>query len=327
MPVRRAAAVLLALLAAAAPAGCGRGAEDRPDRPATLVLDFQPNAVHTGIFLALRRDFDDAEGVGLRVQLPSSSTDAVKLLLAGRAQFAILDIHDLALARERGRDVVGVMALVQRPLAAVLAQPGVRRPRELEGRRAGVTGLPSDDAVLASVVRGDGGDPRRVRRVTIGFNAVPALVGGRVDAATAFWDVEGVALRARRPGTREFRVDEFGAPPYPELVLATAATTLDDDPALVRATVAALRRGYEEALRDPESGVEALLERAPGLGRAEVRRQLDAVSPAFTAGAPRFGALQPAILRVWARWEARFGITKRAPDVAAAFPARAVADR
>jgi putative hydroxymethylpyrimidine transport system substrate-binding protein len=319
MVVRRAAAVLLVLLAAAA-AGCGQGAEDRPDRPATLVLDFQPNAVHTGIYLATARDFDDAEGVRLRVQVPSSSTDAVKLLLAGRAQFAILDIHDLALARERGRDVVGVMALVQRPLAAVLAQPGVRRPRALEGRRAGVTGLPSDDAVLASVVRGDGGDPRRVHRVTIGFNAVPALVGGRVDAATAFWDVEGIALRARRPGTHEFRVDEFGAPPYPELVLATAATTLDDDPALVRATVAALRRGYEEALRDPESAIEALIEADAGLDRDEVQRQFDAVSPAFTAGAPFFGALQPAVLRAWARWEARFGITKRPPDVAAAFP-------
>jgi putative hydroxymethylpyrimidine transport system substrate-binding protein len=319
MSGRRAAAVLLMLLAAVA-IGCGQGSEDRPNRGATLVLDFQPNAVHVGIYLTLARDFDGAEGVGLRVQVPSSSTDAVKLLLAGRAQFAILDLHDLALARQRGQDVVGVMALVQRPLAAVLAQPGVRRPRQLEGRRAGVTGLPSDDAVLDSIVRGDGGDPRRVRRVTIGFNAVAALLGRRVDAATAFWDVEGVALRARRPGTREFRVDEFGAPPYPELVLATARTTLDDDPALVRATVAALRRGYEEALRDPESSVEALLERNPGLDRAEVDRQLDAVSPAFTAGAPRFGALQPAVLRAWARWEARFGITRRPPDVRAAFP-------
>jgi putative hydroxymethylpyrimidine transport system substrate-binding protein len=320
MSLRRAAAVVLVLLAAMAAAGCGAASEDRPERDATLVLDFQPNAVHTGIYLALERDFDGAEGVGLRVQVPSSSTDAVKLLLSGRAQFAILDIHDLALARERGRDVIGVMALVQRPLAAVLARPGVRRPRALEGRRAGVTGLPSDDAVLASVVRGDGGDPRRVRRVTIGFNAVPALVGGRVDAATAFWDVEGVALRRRVPGTREFRVDEFGAPPYPELVLATARTTLDDEPALVRATVAALRRGYEEALRDPESAVEALLQRNPGLDRAEVGRQFAAVEPAFTAGAPRFGALRPAVLRAWARWEARFGITRRPPDVAAAFP-------
>ena len=53
---------------------------------------------------------------------------------------AILDIHDLGLAREKGRDLVGVMALVQRPLAAVLAQPGIRTPKDLEGKRAGVIG-------------------------------------------------------------------------------------------------------------------------------------------------------------------------------------------
>src|SRR5919108_330229 len=118
-----------------------------------------------------------------------------------------------------GADVVGVMALVQRPLASVLAQPAIRRPRDLEGRRAGVTGLPSDVAVLRSVVEGDGGDPDRVKTTTIGFQAVRAMVARRVDAATAFWNVEGVALRERRSDTHEFRVDEFGAPPYPELVL------------------------------------------------------------------------------------------------------------
>ncbi|HEY3189090.1 MAG TPA: ABC transporter substrate-binding protein, partial [Solirubrobacteraceae bacterium] len=278
---------MLALLAIAA---CG-AAEDRPEGSATLVLDFAPNAVHAGIYLALARDFDGAEGVGLRVQAPSSSTDAVKLLLAGRVDFAILDIHDLAIARERGRDVVGVMAIVQRPLAAVLAQPGVRGPRQLEGRRAGVTGLPSDDAVLRSIVAGDGGNPDRVRRVTIGFQAVSALLSRRVDAATAFWNAEGVALRARRPAIREFRVDEFGAPAYPELVLCVSRATLRDDRPLVRATVAALRRGYEETLADPESAVTALVDRVPGLDRAAVTRELDAVSPAFTSGARRFGEL------------------------------------
>jgi NMT1/THI5 like len=171
---RTLAVALIAPLALFA-VGCGSGlrtGEDRPERPATLVLDFAPNAVHAGVYTALDRDFDGAEGVTLRVRAPSSSTDAVKLLLAGRAQLAILDIHDLALARQRGRDVVGVMAVVQRPLAAVLARPGVRRPRDLAGRSAGVTGLPSDEAVLRSIVAGDGGDPDRVRRVTIGFQAV-----------------------------------------------------------------------------------------------------------------------------------------------------------
>src|SRR6185503_3639294 len=120
----------------------------------SLLLDFTPNAVHAGIFSAVRRHYDTAEGVRLNVRAPASGTDATKLLLAGRTQFAVLDLHDLAIARERGRDLVAVMALVQQPLASVLAQPGIRTPRQLEGRRVGVTGLPSDDAVLKSVVAG-----------------------------------------------------------------------------------------------------------------------------------------------------------------------------
>jgi putative hydroxymethylpyrimidine transport system substrate-binding protein len=55
------------------------------------------------------------------------------------------------------------------------------------------------------------------------------------------------------------------------------------------------------------------------LERANVQRELDAVSPAFTAGAERFGELDAARLRRWAAWEARFGITREPPDVALAF--------
>jgi putative hydroxymethylpyrimidine transport system substrate-binding protein len=311
-------AALLTVLALGA-AGCGSAGPSPGDQSASLVLDFTPNAVHAGIYLALARDYDGAEGVRLHVRVPSSSTDSVKLLLSGRAQFAILDIHDLAIARARGRDVVGVMALVERPLAAVLAQPGIRRPRDLAGRRAGVTGLPSDDAVLSSIVRGDGGDPSRVRRVTIGFDAVPALLTRRVDAVTAFWDVEGVALHAKRPGTREFRVDQFGAPSYPELVLCVARSTLVHDRPLVSATVAALRRGYEETLKDPQSAVQALVARAGGLSRADATEQLEAVQEAFMGDERRVGVLDPRVLRAWARWEARFGIVRRPPDVARAF--------
>ena len=69
-----------------------------------------------------------AEGVDLSVAAPSSSTDSVKLLLGGRAQFAILDIHDLALAREKGRDIVGVMA--------ARAAPAGRRHRPAADRAA-----------------------------------------------------------------------------------------------------------------------------------------------------------------------------------------------
>jgi len=316
-------AVIL-LTSAWALAGCG---EDGPaprstPAPLELVLDFTPNAAHAGTYLTRARGYDTDEGVRLRVHAPSSSTDSVKLLRTGRADLAYLDIHDLALAdARRPGELVGVMALVQRPLAVLLAAPDVRRPRELEGRRAGVSGLPSDEAVLASIVRGDGGDPERVHTTTIGFQAVAALLGGRVDAATGFWNAEGRALQQRRPRARIFKLDDFGAPPYPELVLVAASRTLRERRADVGAAVAALRRGHEAAFDEPGAAIDALIDAAPGIDRATASHELAALTPALRDGEGRFGVLDRATLGAWAAWEQRFGIVERRPDVARLFDA------
>jgi ABC-type nitrate/sulfonate/bicarbonate transport system substrate-binding protein len=321
MSLRALTALLLALLATLA-AGCATsstGDDRRPEQDAELLLDFAPNAVHAGIYLALQRGYDEAEGVHLDVEAPGASTDGIKAVLSGGQDLAIVDIHDLAIARAKGKDVVGVMALVQTPLAAILAEPGVTRPSDLEGKRAGVTGLPSDDAVLDSIVAGDGGDPAKVRRVAIGFNAVQALLAGKVSGATAFWNAEGVVLKARRPGIREFRVQDYGAPPYPELVLVTSRETLETNAPVVRATIRALRRGYEATINDPESAVSALTDAEPTLKRVLTLKELDAVSPSFTAGAAFYGELSPTVLARWATWEQRFGIVEKKPDVAAMF--------
>ena len=311
---------LLVLVVLLTLVGCGGSSEnDRPDEPGTLLLDFTPNAVHSGIYVATARGFDEAEGAHLTIRKPGASTDALKLLQGGGADMAILDIHDLGLAREKGADLVGVMAFVQAPLAAVLAQPEIRTPKQLEGERAGVSGLPSDVAVLRSVVEGAGGDPDKVKQTTIGFEAVKALLAKRVAAATAFWNVEGVALRAQRPGIREFRVDRYGAPSYPELVLTVTRRTLQDKRPLIAATIRALQRGYGVAQEDPESAVSAMLDQERGLERADLAAQLDAVAPTFTAGASAFGELRPDVLRAWSQWDARFGILKAPIDVRQAF--------
>lgn len=317
--MKRCAALLAAMLTAVALGACGATGGGSPDAEARLMLDFQPNAVHAGIYLAAARGFDEALGVDLNVEVPGEGTDAIGLLLSNRIQFAVLDIHDLALAREKGRDLVAVMALVQRPLAAVLADESVRSPRALTGARVGVTGLPSDEAVLDSIVSGAGGDPAKVRRTTIGFNAVGALLSGKVDAATAFWNVEGVALKAKRPRIREFRVDDFGAPRYPELVLAVRPETIQDSPDTVQATVTALRRGYREVMLGPEEAVGVMVDRVDGLDRETIQAQLDAVLPAFVAGGLDYGRFDLPSLTRWAGWEQRFGITERPPDVARMF--------
>ncbi len=308
------------LLCAAGLVGCGASTAGLPQ--ASVVLDFTPNAVHAGIYSAHARGYDRAAGVDLKIITPGSSTDSVKDLLSHRVDFAILDIHDLAIARAAGQDIVGVLPLVQRPLAAVLAQPSITTPRDLDGRSAGVTGLPSDVAVLDSTVAGAGGDPATVKQVTIGFNAVPALLGGHVAAVTAFWDVEGIALRRVRPATREFRVDDYGAPAYPELILSVDGQTLAKRSKFVLQTLTAIKRGYALTVADPTASAEDELAAVPDLDRSLFMAELGALRRAFTGGSGQpFGTFDQTRLRAWAAWEVRFGIVKRLPDVAAMFRA------
>lgn len=311
--------VLPALAAVLLLAGCGGVGDGRPEEDASLLLDFTPNAVHAGIFLARSRGFDEAEGVRLEIEPPSDSTDAVKLLAAGRSDFAILDLHDLALARDKGQDLVAVMPIVQQPLASVITGPQIRRPRDLEGKRVGVTGLPSDVAVLRSIVEGDGGDPDAVRTTTIGFTAVPALIGGKVDGVTAFWNAEGVALKREKPDVRIFKLDDYGAPSYPELVLTVTRSTYQERRPLVRAVVTALKRGYEETIIDPESAASQLVEAQEGLRQDAVLEELETVAPAFVGGPTGFGVFARRNIEAWSTWEAEVGITKEPVNVALAF--------
>jgi putative hydroxymethylpyrimidine transport system substrate-binding protein len=313
----RVAALLAAALLLVGVAGCGGdGAEPGAPSGATLVLDFTPNAVHSGIYAAQRQGFYGDAGVDLAIREPGASTDAPKLLEAGRADFAILDIHDLGIAAERGLDVVGVMPIVQRPLASVIARGDgpVRRPRDLEGHSVGVTGLPSDDAVVDSEVSADGGDPEKAKRVTIGFNAVSSLAAGKVDAATAFWNAEGVALRRQGIPIRVFKVDRYGAPPYPELILTTSRHTLEQNPELVDSIVEATTRGYAFTAQHPSQALNDLLASIPGLNRADQQAQLDVLLPILDPI-----PFDDVVLRNWARWDVDHGLLQREPAVETLF--------
>jgi putative hydroxymethylpyrimidine transport system substrate-binding protein len=304
--MRRGTALLAAALLLAGLAGCGgSGAEPGAPKGATVVLDFTPNAVHTGIYAAEAEDFYKDAGIDLQIQVPGESTDAPKLLAAGRTQFAILDITDLGIASEKGLELVGVMPIVQTPLAAVLARADgpVKRPRDMDGHTVGVSGLPSDTAVVDSEVSADGGDPAGVNEVTIGFNAVASLAAGKVDAATGFWNAEAVELERQGIPLRVFKVDEFGAPTYPELVLTTTRKTLEDEPALVKGVVEATEKGYELTEADPQKALGDLLAANPSLQREDQAAQLKVLLPALMP-AP----LHKHVLKAWAAWAELHGL-------------------
>ena len=313
MPLR---ALLLTALCAAIVAGCGDdgGGEGAPPR-VELALDFTPNAVHAPLFAAVREGHDREHGVRLVIRRPSGGPDALKLLASGRLDLAVLDIHDLAIARQRGIDVVAVGALVRMPLAALVARRGVGRPRDLEGRKVGVSGLPSDPAFVDAVVSADGGDPERISQVTIGFNAVPAIIAGKVDAVPVFWNAEGVALKRRGVPVREFRVEDYGAPAYPEVVLVTSRRSLERARDRIADTLLAIRDGIRTVEEDPGAAVREVAREAQTSDTGLIGAQLDAVRPIFA----RDLRLDRGVLEEWAAFDARIGIVDEPPDVERAF--------
>ncbi len=281
----------------------------------TVALDFVPNAVHAPIYAAMRSGADRRHRVRIAIERPGSQPDSLKALLVGRADVGVLDIQDLGIARLAGRDVVGIAALVQRPLSALVAEPSVRRPRELEGRTVGVSGLPSDPAFVDAIVRHDGGDPGRVRQVTIGFEAVSALLSGKVAAVPAFWNAEGVTLRRKGLAVREFKVDDYGAPPFPEVLLVTTRSRLSARRDALRRFVAAVQDGTRAVRAHPDAAAAEVARASGTTDTGLIRAQLAAVAPIADPSL----RLNRRALERWARFAARIGILRGRPDVGTAF--------
>lgn len=311
-------ALLLACLLAAALAGCGgsgstassTSAAVRPLRQATLILDFTPNAVHAGVYRALAAGYYREQGIDLRVVSPSATTDTLKLIDAHSAQFGLADGSDVAGLIAHGGDAQAVMAIVQRPLGGLIASASehLRSPADLQGRTVGITGVPSDTAVLDTEVAHAGGDPHRVHVVTIGFGGAQALAAGRIDAFTGFIPDDGVQLQVSGHPIAAFALDRNGGPAYPGLVAFATRGLIASDPALVRGFVAASVHGYEDTLADPARSLGELLQANPTLQRKFTRTSLSAYLPLFAAPAARgggavpFGTLQAANVRAMSNW-------------------------
>jgi ABC-type nitrate/sulfonate/bicarbonate transport system substrate-binding protein len=277
----------------------------------TLILDFVPNAVHAGIYRALAAGYYRRENIDLQVVQPTSTQETLKLIDADKAQFGLADGSDVAGLIDEGGDAQAVMALVQRPLGGLiaLASEHLSSPADLAGRTVGITGVPSDLAVLDTELRHAGVSPSRVHVVTVGFNGSQALLAGRIAAFTGFIPDEGVTLEASGHPITAFALDENGGPEYPGLVAFTTRRLIATNPRLVRDFVAATKAGYEDTLRDPARSLDDLLRSNPSLSRKLTAASLDVYLPLFsgsssattTAKVP-FGTLQSPNVAAMSAW-------------------------
>jgi putative hydroxymethylpyrimidine transport system substrate-binding protein len=325
MTRRRAVPALVAtLLAALALSACGEKQDQTSpsaQRSLTLMLDYLPNPDHVGLYDALSKDEFGKAGLKVDVKTPSDPAAPLKLLAAGKVDLAISYEPELLLARDKGQQLVSVAAIVQEPLTSLMTlKKNVRSPKDLRGKRVGTAGIPYQSAYLTTILEHAGVPRDKVKETNVGFDLVPVMVSGKVDATLgAYWNVEAIQLAREHKRPRIIRMEQVGVPTYDELVLVARRNTLAERGDDVRAFVQALARGYAAAQADPSAATDALVKAAPDLDKGFALASVRASLPAFRppTGKP-FGWQDPAQWSAYGDWMLSQHLLDRQPHAASA---------
>ncbi|HEX5928926.1 MAG TPA: ABC transporter substrate-binding protein [Solirubrobacterales bacterium] len=318
---RTLAVVLVGALLAFALAACGEKSEDAgaEAQRLDLTLDFYPNPDHAGIYMAEKLGYFDEAGLDVRIQTPADPAAPIKLLAAGETDLAISYEPEVALAHEKGLGVVAIGALVNRPLTSMiwLAKSGIKGVADLKGKTVATAGIPYQDAFLTTILGRVGLKPSDVKAVNVGFGLLPALVSGSAEAMLGgFLNVEGVDLRQRGKDPVVTPVDQLGVPTYDELVLVADREGLETDPQKFRLFLAALERGTDAAVAQPNAATKAVLEAnnelEPKLTEAEVKATLPLLG-ARVPGQP-YGYMDPEEWSAFTAWMRDNGLIQSLPE-------------
>jgi putative hydroxymethylpyrimidine transport system substrate-binding protein len=315
--VRRLVLALIALCAVSALAGCGEKVDvlrPKTEKPFQLMLDYFPNADHAPIYAADAAGDFKAAGLDLKIRQPADPAAPIKQVAAGRVDLAVSYEPEVLRARSNGLHVVAVGALVRGPLTSLISLPKakIRRPDDLKGKIVGTAGIDYQHAYLQTILEQAGVPAGKVKERNVGFNLVPALLTGKVDAILGgFWNYEAIDLQQRGKKPRVIRMDDAGVPDYDELVFVANEDALEREGPLIRRFLTALRRGQQSLQRDPAAGVAALVKANrdldPKLQRASVRATLPYFAP--PSGKP-YGWQDPRKWMAFADWMQKNGLIK-----------------
>jgi putative hydroxymethylpyrimidine transport system substrate-binding protein len=316
--------VALACAAALVLAACGEKEdvlEPTGSKRIELMLDYFPNADHAGIYAAQANgDFKDA-GLDVEIRQPPDPAAPIKQVAAGRVDLAISYEPEVLRARDQGLAVVSVAALVQKPLTSIISLPKAKisEPADLEGKTVGTAGIDYQDAYLRAILSEAGVGPASVKVQNVGFGFSAALITGKIDAALgAFWNYEGQELKLRGKKPRIIRIDEAGVPTYNELVIVANEDALERDGDKIRAFIGAVSRGTRTLRRDPDAGIEGLLDANPDLDPELQRASVMVTLPLFfpPEGRP-FGWQDPDQWDEFSAWMKDNQLLENPPDPAA----------
>ena len=264
----------LALLAAACSSSPGHGAAGNtsPGAPApaslNIELDWVPNPDHVGLYYAQSKGYFTKQNLTVHFQVPGNAADPIKLVGLNKVDLAISYEPEMFYGQQEGLPVVAVAAVIPVPLNGLIVSPNISISNvcQIKGHSVGWTGIPSDNAIYQTMLKTCHLTPKQVPEVSVGFNLVPSILAGKVDAIVGgYRNVEDIQIsQEMNKHAADFPANQLGVPNYDELVLVANKNRLASDKAYASAVkrfVAALVAGTDAAMKSP-SGTTTIMKTA-----------------------------------------------------------------
>jgi len=219
----------------------------------TVLLDWFINPDHGPLFVALEKGLFKKRGLDVDFKVPSNPNDPPKLVAAKKADIAVSYQPQHHLHVDQGLPLVRIGTLVATPLncLVVLADSDIKDIADLRGKTIGYSVSGFETILLKVMLAQKNLKMEDVKLVNVNFSLSPSLLAGQTDAVIgAFRNFELNQMDlVGRPG-RAFYVEEYGVPPYDELILIAHAARINEGK--FKKFMDALEEGVQFLINHPE---------------------------------------------------------------------------
>lgn len=293
-----------------------------PDK-VKLALDWFPNSNHLGLYIAEEKGYFAAENLEVEIYTPSDPSTVLATVASRSDEFGMNYQPDVLIARGEGVPVVSILGMVQHPLNSLmtLKTSGLDSPADLEGKKVGYPGIPWNEHALSSMLKADGlKGLEDVELVNVGWELGSSVMSERVSAIIgAYFTHESISLENEGYPVNVLRMEEWGVPDYYELVMVTSEEYLSENPGIVGRFARAVSKGYEEAIRDPQAGVDILVKYAPEIDEKIDRPGADLLQQLWQDEEGKFGRQNRDKWVGFAEWMQENGLLSEDVDARKAF--------
>jgi NitT/TauT family transport system substrate-binding protein len=259
---------LFALLGVGLSASAGAKSSATQLKKVSIRLDFLIRGHHSGFYVAKAKGWYEDAGLDVSIAEGTGSAATASSVAAGNDTFGFVDATTMVAANAQGAALKMVANMRARNGAAIIVRKdsGINTPADLAGKRLAIT--PPNTFfynVWPLYANAANVDTSKVTLVPMSnFIFLQQFQAGNVDAMIGLMDGELTQLQLAKIPARVFPFADEGLDTISHGIVAKAST-IQADPALVRAFVRTTMRGWRFMLDNPNQAIGILQQSFPNI--------------------------------------------------------------